>query len=68
MKKSILALIKAYQYIISPLLGPRCRFTPSCSEYAKECFEKYGFWTACKKSFMRVSKCHPFHPGGHDPS
>jgi putative membrane protein insertion efficiency factor len=60
-------LIKIYQVIISPLLGPKCRFTPTCSLYAMEAFKKYGlfkgFWLAVK----RVSRCHPRGGSGYDP-
>lgn len=59
--------IRLYQWLISPLLGPRCRFHPSCSHYAIEAIEKHGmmrgFWLATK----RIAKCHPGHPGGYDP-
>lgn len=60
-------LIKGYQAIISPWLGPRCRFTPTCSQYGLEAFKKYGpikgFWLTAK----RVLRCHPWGPHGHDP-
>ncbi len=59
--------IKLYQWILSPLLGPKCRFTPTCSNYALEAFTKYGplkgFWLAVK----RISRCHPWGGHGHDP-
>ncbi|MBS1742616.1 MAG: membrane protein insertion efficiency factor YidD [Bacteroidetes bacterium] len=62
-----IALIKLYQWILSPLLGPKCRFTPTCSQYALEAFKKYGpikgFWLSLK----RISKCHPWGSHGHDP-
>jgi putative membrane protein insertion efficiency factor len=60
-------LIRLYQWTISPLLGPRCRFHPSCSQYAHEAFGRFGVprggWLALK----RVARCHPWHPGGWDP-
>lgn len=60
-------VIKLYQWILSPLLGPKCRFTPTCSNYALEAFTKYGplkgFWLAAK----RISRCHPWGGHGHDP-
>lgn len=60
-------IIKFYQYIISPLLGPKCRYTPTCSEYSLQAFKKYGifkgFWLAIK----RISSCHPWGGHGHDP-
>jgi putative membrane protein insertion efficiency factor len=60
-------LIKIYQYGISPLLGPKCRFTPTCSQYAEQALKKYGVvkgtWLAAK----RISKCHPGGNSGYDP-
>lgn len=67
MKVLLKGLIRGYQLFISPLLGPRCRFTPTCSQYALEAIEKYG---ACKGSFLaikRICRCHPWNPGGYDP-
>lgn len=59
--------IRVYQRLLSPLLPNRCRFYPTCSHYAVEAIEKHGairgLWLATK----RVLKCHPLHPGGHDP-
>ena len=68
MKKFLLALIRFYQRHISPGLPPRCRFRPTCSQYAVEAVEKYG---AAKGGFLalkRFLRCHPFHRGGwYDP-
>lgn len=65
--KLMLALIRFYQYAISPLIPPRCRFTPTCSQYAVEAVQKYGAlkggWLAAK----RIARCHPFGGCGHDP-
>ena len=61
------ALIKLYRYSISPLLGPRCRFYPSCSEYAAEAITEHGFFVGTYLGLKRLLRCHPFHPGGHDP-
>jgi uncharacterized protein len=62
-----LALIKVYQWGISPLIGPKCRYTPSCSHYAAEALKKYGpikgLWLAIK----RISRCHPWGGHGYDP-
>lgn len=61
------ALLRAYQLLISPLLGQNCRFYPSCSNYALEAIRLHG---AAKGSMLlacRVCKCHPWHPGGVDP-
>ncbi len=67
MKHIIIYIIKFYQYFISPLLGPNCRFYPSCSSYSKECFERFSFSRAMWYSFRRITRCHPFCKGGHDP-
>jgi putative membrane protein insertion efficiency factor len=64
--KVILLIIKGYQLAISPLIGPRCRFAPTCSQYALESFEKHGFVRGLVLSLKRISKCHPFHAGGID--
>ena len=67
MKKALLQTIRFYQKQVSPLLPPRCRYIPSCSEYAVQAVEKYG---AAKGSFLaakRLLRCHPFHKGGYDP-
>ncbi|MCL2643948.1 MAG: membrane protein insertion efficiency factor YidD [Betaproteobacteria bacterium] len=60
-------LIRGYQLSISPLLGPRCRFYPSCSEYALEALTVHGLLRGCHLSFSRILRCHPWHPGGLDP-
>ena len=64
--KLILLIIKGYQLAISPLIGRRCRFAPTCSQYALESFEKHGFVRGLVLSLKRISKCHPFHAGGID--
>ncbi|MFH1152547.1 MAG: membrane protein insertion efficiency factor YidD [Pseudomonadota bacterium] len=66
-KRILLIFIKAYQYVISPLLGPACRFYPSCSHYAFEAVSTYGSLKGSYLAVKRVLKCHPFHPGGYDP-
>jgi len=66
MKKLLIAMVKFYRRNISPLTPPRCRFVPTCSEYALEALEKYG---ALKGSFLaarRLLRCHPFHLGEHE--
>lgn len=60
-------LIRLYQIAISPLLGPTCRFTPSCSRYAIQALERFGFWRGGYLATRRILRCHPFHPGGADP-
>lgn len=62
-----IVLIRAYQRIISPWLGPKCRFTPSCSEYGVEAFKKHGPVKGLWLTFKRIGKCHPWGPSGYDP-
>lgn len=62
-----IGLIKIYQYSISPLLGPACRFQPSCSQYGIEAFQKHGFLKGFVLTIKRISKCHPWGGHGHDP-
>lgn len=68
MKSIFVRLIKAYQYLISPLLQPSCRFTPSCSQYAIEVIQRHGVLRGGWLSFRRVLRCNPWHPGGYDPT
>jgi putative membrane protein insertion efficiency factor len=63
----LIALVKIYRFAISPLLPPRCRFYPTCSRYTLEALQKYGPFKGLGLSIKRILKCHPFHPGGHDP-
>lgn len=67
MTRLLLIFIKAYQYLISPMLGPSCRFTPTCSEYAAQAVKKYGAIKGVWMSVKRVGRCHPWHDGGYDP-
>lgn len=60
-------LIKIYQRVISPVLGPQCRFTPTCSNYALEAFKKYGVFKGGWLAIKRISKCHPWGKSGYDP-
>ncbi len=60
-------LIKAYQYLISPLLGSNCRFYPSCSAYTLEAIERHGPLRGCWLGLRRILRCHPFSAGGIDP-
>ncbi|MBW2060615.1 MAG: membrane protein insertion efficiency factor YidD [Deltaproteobacteria bacterium] len=66
-KKAFLYFIKAYQYFISPLFPPSCRFHPTCSCYACQALEKYGPLKGLRLTAIRLLKCHPWHPGGYDP-
>jgi len=63
----LIGLIKAYQYLISPFLGPSCRFHPTCSHYAIEAISEHGVLKGGYLSVRRIIKCHPLHEGGHDP-
>jgi putative membrane protein insertion efficiency factor len=60
-------LIRLYQWVISPLLPPACRFYPSCSEYARQAIERFGVLRGGWLALRRLARCHPFHPGGLDP-
>ena len=63
----LVQLIRVYQRFVSPMIGPVCRFEPSCSRYAAACLETHGALRGGLLSVVRVCKCHPFHPGGWDP-
>nr|WP_207692503.1 membrane protein insertion efficiency factor YidD [Desulfonema limicola] len=67
MKRFLLIIIRLYQYAISPLLGPCCRFYPTCSNYAYEAIVRYGICKGIVLSAKRILRCHPFSPGGIDP-
>ncbi|NLI29789.1 MAG: membrane protein insertion efficiency factor YidD [Nitrospiraceae bacterium] len=67
MRNLLIALIRFYQTCISPLLPASCRFTPTCSAYAREAIERYGALRGSALALKRIAKCHPFHPGGYDP-
>ncbi|AMJ42552.1 membrane protein insertion efficiency factor YidD [Anaerotignum propionicum] len=66
-KKFFLLLIRFYQVGISPLIGPHCRFTPTCSQYAFIAISRYGIFKGTYLAVRRILKCHPFHEGGYDP-
>jgi len=67
MRFILINLIKGYQLFISPLLGPHCRFYPSCSSYSIEAIQRHGALPGCYLTVKRLLKCHPFHEGGIDP-
>ncbi|MBA1444610.1 MAG: membrane protein insertion efficiency factor YidD [Chromatiales bacterium] len=67
MRHILILLVRAYQLVISPVLGNHCRFYPTCSAYAVEALEKHGFFRGLILSLRRVSHCHPWHEGGIDP-
>ncbi|MEX2482773.1 MAG: membrane protein insertion efficiency factor YidD [Gammaproteobacteria bacterium] len=60
-------LIRAYRLLISPLLGPRCRFLPTCSAYALEALTRHGLWRGGRLAVRRILRCHPWGGSGHDP-
>jgi hypothetical protein len=63
----MIAAVRLYQLLLSPLLGRHCRFTPTCSEYFIQAVKKYGAVRGATRGFLRICRCHPFHPGGYDP-
>ncbi|MDR7463555.1 MAG: membrane protein insertion efficiency factor YidD [Armatimonadota bacterium] len=63
----LLAVIRVYQVAVSPFLGPRCRFYPSCSAYAFEAIQRYGAGRGAVLAVRRILRCHPLNPGGYDP-
>ena len=67
MKRALLAIIRIYQLTISVLLGPHCRFHPTCSSYSFHAIDRHGVSRGLQMSAIRIGKCHPFHPGGCDP-
>lgn len=67
LRQSFVFLIRIYQKLISPLLGPSCRFQPTCSNYAIEAINLHGVIKGTWLSIKRVLKCHPLHEGGEDP-
>ena len=66
-RKAASCAISWYQRTISPLLGKRCIYVPTCSEYAKQAIDKYGVAKGSALSARRILRCHPFHRGGFDP-
>jgi putative membrane protein insertion efficiency factor len=63
----LIQALRQYKRWVSPLLGPRCRFAPTCSEYAMEAIARFGAVRGGWLAARRIARCHPFHPGGHDP-
>lgn len=62
-----LGCVRAYQSIISPILGPACRFYPTCSEYTYDAISRYGLLRGCQLAVGRILRCHPYNSGGNDP-
>jgi uncharacterized protein len=67
MRRLAVGLIGFYQRLISPLLGPACRYEPTCSVYTSQAIERYGVLRGSWMGIRRISRCHPFHQGGYDP-
>ncbi len=67
MKKLIIKIIRFYQKKISPLFGPRCRYYPTCSQYAVEAVERFGAFKGSILAISRLLRCNPLFPGGYDP-
>jgi putative membrane protein insertion efficiency factor len=67
LRQLLLWIIRAYQLLVSPWLGPRCRFYPSCSCYAHAAIEKHGAVRGAWLALRRLLRCHPFNEGGYDP-
>lgn len=67
MNKLLIWLLRGYQLLLSPMLGPRCRFYPSCSNYAIEALRVHGAARGSLLTARRLGRCHPWHPGGLDP-
>lgn len=63
----LIPIVRFYQRFISPALGPRCRFHPSCSEYAAQALMRHGHIRGGWLAIRRIARCHPFNPGGFDP-
>jgi putative membrane protein insertion efficiency factor len=66
-QRLLIGAIRVYQIALSPYFGNQCRFYPTCSEYAKEAVAKHGALKGAWLAIRRIGRCHPYHPGGHDP-
>ncbi len=67
MRRILISIIRCYQLVVSPLLGARCRFYPSCSNYAIGALKNHGARRGAALAAKRMVRCHPWHPGGIDP-
>ncbi len=65
--RMLIALLRAYRYLLSPWWGNQCRFSPTCSEYALEAIRRHGAWRGAGLALRRIARCHPWQPGGFDP-
>ncbi len=66
-RRFLAGVIRLYQIVLSPVLPPSCRYTPTCSHYAREAILRFGAARGSWMAVKRVLRCHPFHPGGYDP-
>lgn len=66
-QRLLIGVIRFYQIALSPYFGSQCRFSPTCSEYAKEAVTRHGALKGAWLAVRRIGRCHPYHPGGHDP-
>jgi len=65
--RSMIVILRVYKRFLSPLLGPRCRFLPTCSEYAMQSIQRFGPLKGSWLALRRIGRCHPLHEGGYDP-
>ena len=65
--RGLIGVVRVYQWLISPILGPRCRFDPTCSTYFVESVRKYGVARGSLRGIWRIVRCNPWFPGGYDP-
>ena len=65
--RTLIAVVRLYQWTLSPVVGRNCRFQPTCSQYFIDAVRKYGALYGAWRGIRRIARCHPFHPGGHDP-
>ena len=67
MRAILIGLVRGYRFLLSPWIGRQCRFDPTCSAYALQALEAHGALRGSWLTVVRIGRCHPWHPGGHDP-